>query len=377
MLSRIVVLLSFVSLFTDIASEMLYPVLPVYLQSIGYTALFLGVFESVAEAVTGLSKAYMGVRSDVTGRRLPFVRAGYTLSAIAKPLLVLFSGWGWILATRSLERLGKGIRTGARDAMLADASTPETRGRVFGFHRAMDTTGAVLGPLLALFFLSAFPEAYRTLFLLTLIPGAIAVLLLLLLKEGKGGEAARRRASGRAPWRDLPAPMRQFTAKIGLFYLFNSADTFLLLYLKGRGASDSTVIGAYVLYNIVYAAAAYPLGRLADAVGMRRVLVGGLLTFGVVYGGFAIAPSVWWCFVLFAVYGLYAAGTEGVAKAYVSTLVAADHRATALGTYAAVQSVAMVCASLLTGIVWTSFGAPVALGLSGAMAVLAAILLAL
>lgn len=378
MLSRVVILLSFVSLFTDIASEMLYPVIPVYLRSIGYSALFIGILESIAEAVTGLSKAYLGARSDVVGKRLPFVRAGYALSAIAKPLLVLFTSWWWVLATRSLERVGKGVRTGARDAMLADASTTETRARVFGFHRAMDTAGAVIGPLLALLFLAAFPSNYQGLFLLTLIPGAIAVALLFGVREAKGSVARRQGGKGMVwSWTSLSPTMRSFTARMALFYLFNSADTFLLLNMKRIGGSDTDVIGAYILYNIVYAIASFPMGHLADRVGMKRVLVGGLLVFGVVYTGFSMATSVTWCFVLFAVYGMYAAGTEGVAKAYVSTLCPPETRGTTLGTYAAVQSVAMVLASALTGLVWTFLGAPAALALSGAMAVLAAMLLVL
>jgi len=378
MFTRIVVLLSFVSFFTDVASEMLYPIIPVYLQSIGYSALFLGVLESIAEAVTGISKAYLGARSDVVGRRLPFVRAGYALSALAKPLLVLFTSWWWVLATRSLERMGKGVRTGARDAMLADQSTPETRGRIFGFHRAMDTAGAVIGPALALFFLASFPAHYRELFLLTLVPGAIAVALLFGIREAKG--SVPRRQGGRASvwsWKALPVPMRAFTGRMAVFFFFNSADTFLLLNMKRIGGTDTEVISAYILYNVVYAIASFPLGSLADRVGLRRVVVGGLLVFGAVYTGFSAVTSVWWCFVLFGLYGIYAAGTEGVAKAYVSTLCAPEERGATLGTYAAVQSVGLVMASILTGVLWTVVGAPAALALSGMMAVVAAILLVL
>jgi len=378
MLSRLVVLLSFVSFFTDVASEMLYPVLPVYLQSIGYSALFLGLLESLAEAVTGVSKAYLGSRSDAVGRRLPFVRVGYAISAVAKPMLVLATSWWWVLTTRSLERLGKGVRTGARDAMLADASTEKTRARVFGFHRAMDTAGAVIGPALALVFLSAFPAQYRTLFLLTLIPGGIAVALLFLIRESK--EPLSRR-SGDKPlrwsWGTLSPEMRSFSKRMGLFYVFNSADTFLLLNMKNIGGTDAQVIGAYIMYNAIYAMASFPLGGLADRVGMRRVIVGGLVVFGIVYVGFASTTSIAWCYVLFGAYGLYAAGTEGVAKAYVSTLCPPKTPGATLGTYAALQSVLMVAASLITGVLWTVVGAEYALGLSGLMAGLAAILLVL
>lgn len=378
MLSRIVVLLSFVSFFTDVASEMLYPVIPVYLQSIGYSALFLGLFESLAEAVTGISKAYLGSRSDVIGRRLPFVRAGYAISAVAKPMLVLFSSWWWVLAARSLERMGKGVRTGARDAMLAEASTVGTRARVFGFHRAMDTAGAVIGPSLALLFLASFPAHYRELFFLTIIPGGIAIALLFFVREAKGSVPRRKGGKGNAwSWKTQSPEMRSFMKRIGIFYLFNSADMFLLLNMKRIGGSDMQVIGAYILYNVIYAAASFPLGSIADKFGMRRVIVGGLLVFGAVYVGFSATTSITWCYVLFGTYGLYAAGTDGVAKAYVSTVCAPDARGSALGTYAAMQSVLMVAASAIAGVLWIVVGPEATLALSGLMAVVAAILLVL
>jgi MFS family permease len=374
MFSRIVVLLSLVSLINDVASEMIIPALPVYLHSLGYSAMALGFIEAIAEAVTGSSKAYLGARSDALGKRLPFVRIGYALSAVAKPLLGIVSSAAGIVGARALDRVGKGVRTAPRDAMLAEAATPETRARVFGLHRAMDTTGAVIGPLLALAFLAAFPTAYRTLFLLTAIPGALVVVCVMLLREGEGRQGVPA-PKLRAAWRTLSADVRLFIGRMAVFYAFNSADTFLLLRTKEAGATDITVISVYVLYNIVYATSSLPLGSAADRWGTRRVIIGGLCVFAIVYMGFAFTTSIVAYTVLFGVYGLYAAATDGVAKAHISTICHPDRRGLALGTHASVQSVALVCASLLAGALWASLGPSVALSISAGAAILAAVLL--
>jgi sugar phosphate permease len=182
-ITKTIWILSLVSLFTDVASEMLYPVMPLFLKHIGYTAIFIGVLEGVAEAVAGLSKSYFGKLSDSSGKRLPFVQLGYGLSAISKPMLAIFVYPWWIFLSRTIDRLGKGVRTGARDAMLSDECTKETRGRVFGFHRSMDTLGAVIGPASALAYLYFYPDDYKTLFLIAFLPGLLAIIATLLIKE--------------------------------------------------------------------------------------------------------------------------------------------------------------------------------------------------
>ena len=184
-ITKTIWILSFVSLFTDMASEMLYPIMPLFLKYIGYNFIFIGILEGVAEAVAGLSKSYFGQRSDNSGKRLPFVQLGYFFSAISKPMLALFIYPWWIFLSRTIDRLGKGIRTGARDAMLSDESRPETKGRVFGFHRSMDTMGAVFGPAIALVYLYFYPHNYKTLFLIAFLPGMLAVISTLLIKEKK------------------------------------------------------------------------------------------------------------------------------------------------------------------------------------------------
>ncbi|NJB86077.1 MFS family permease [Lewinella marina] len=359
-ITRTVLLLGLVSLLTDVASEMLYPVMPLYLESIGFSVAGIGLLEGAASATAGLSKGYFGQWSDRLGRRLPFVQIGYGISAVAKPLMAVFIAPWWVFLARTAERLGKGIRTGGRDAMLSGAATPATRARVFGFHRAMDTTGAALGPLLALAFLWFFPGQYRWLFIASALPGLLAVVATLLLKEQRvppqeGGRPGLLEFARYVRAAD-PAYRRLCWGLIS-FALINSSDLFLLLMLKQAGLSDTALIGWYVFYNLVYAVLAYPFGGLADRWGPKPVYLGGLLVFAGVYLGLTQAVA-WWHFgILFAAYGLYAAATEGVAKAWISKLVPQRDLGTAIGTVSAGESLATLVASTAAGVAWLTFGA--------------------
>lgn len=375
-ITRNIWILSLVSLLTDVASEMLYPVMPVYLKSIGFSIVLIGVLEGFAEAAAGLSKGYFGNLSDAVGRRLPFVQAGYSFSAISKPMMAAFVNPLWIFFARAVDRLGKGIRTGARDALLSDEATPATKGRVFGFHRAMDTLGAVTGPVLALVFLSMNPGAYRALFLWAFLPGILAIAFTLFIREKR----QERTASAKRPgfldflryWRHSPAAYRRLAGALLLFTLFNSSDVFLLLKIKEAGLSDTAVIGIYIFYNLVYALSAYPMGIAADRWGMKRVFAGGLLLFAAVYAGMAFANTLAAFIGLFFLYGLYAAATEGIAKAWISNISEKKDTATAIGTYTAFQSICALLASSLAGLVWYVAGAAATFTLSAAVALLVA-----
>ena len=362
-ISRTIWILSFVSLFTDMASEMLYPIMPLYLQQIGFTIIGIGILEGVAEAIAGLSKGYFGKWSDSIGKRLPFVQLGYTLSALSKPMMALFTYPWWIFTSRSLDRIGKGIRTGARDALLSDEATPQTKGRVFGFHRSMDTLGAAIGPALALLFLYYNPGQYKTLFLIAFIPGLFAITASLLLKEKK-----RLPTSDFKPqsflafihyWKISNPAYKKLVTSLLIFALVNSSDVFLLLQMKSSGISDTTLIGIYIFYNLVYALAAYPIGIVADKLGLKKMFVSGLLLFVVVYAGMAFVESLAGFIILFFIYGLYAAATEGIAKAWISNIVSKGETATAIGTYSGFQSLAALLASSLAGLIWFNFGASV------------------
>jgi MFS family permease len=359
LINRTVVILSVVSLFADIASEMIYPVVPVYLKEIGFSVLLIGILEGVAEFTAGISKGYFGKRSDEKGIRLPFIKSGYFLSAISKPMMAMLTYPLWIFFARTIDRLGKGLRTAARDALLSQQATKETKARVFGFHRGMDTVGAAIGPMIALSFLYFFPKNYVALFYLAFVPGIISVLLVFLLKEkrepvstlGKGNFFSFFRY-----WSIASPEYKKLMVGLLLFALFNSSDVFLLLITKQVTGSDTVTIAAYVFYNLVFAAASYPLGSLADKLGIKKVFISGLALFVLVYVGFAFQPSVSFIFILFFIYGVYAAATEGIAKAWITNIAHDTNTATAIGFYTSCQSVCSLMASIFAGMIWSFAG---------------------
>ena len=360
-ITRTIWVLSLVSLFTDVASEMLYPVMPVFLRSIGFSFVLIGVLEGFAEAVAGLSKGYFGKRSDVTGKRLPFVQLGYALSAISKPMMAVFIYPLWIFFARTIDRLGKGIRTGARDAMLSDECLKENKGKVFGFHRSMDTMGAVLGPAIALLYLYYYPANYKTLFIIAFFPGGIAILFTLFIKEKKRQPItdipkAKNFFVVFSYWKQSSGEYKRLLIGLLLFATFNSSDVFLLLRMKESGLADTAVIGVYIFYNLAFALLAYPVGVLADKLGLKKVFLAGLFVFAIVYAGFAVNNNLIIFFVLFFLYGLYAAATEGISKAWISNIVSKHETATAIGTYSGLQSICTLLASSLTGFLWFRFG---------------------
>lgn len=373
-LTRTIWILSFISLMTDVASEMLYPVMPIYLRSIGFSVLLIGILEGVAEATAGLSKGYFGKLSDHSGKRAPFVRLGYSLSAISKPMMAVMIYPLWIFIARTTDRLGKGIRTGARDAMLSDEATPATKGRVFGFHRSMDTLGAVMGPALALLYLYFYPGNYKSLFLVAFLPGLFAILLTFLLKD-KGSQPKDNRTpvsffSFLHYWKSSPAAYRKLVTGLLIFTLFNSSDVFLLLKVKQAGLDDTMTIGVYIFYNLVFALAAFPLGILADRIGLKKIFLAGLLLFAIVYAGMTVSGSMYWYGLLFLIYGLYAAATEGISKAWITNISSKADTATAIGTYTGFQSICTMIASSLTGWIWFTFGANTAFITTSAVTVL-------
>lgn len=347
------------SLFTDISSEMLYPVIPMYLASLDYSASFIGILEGIAEFIAGISKGYFGVWSDKIQRRLPFVRVGYALSALAKPLMILIPAGWWILLTRTFDRFGKGVRTASRDAMLSAESTPETKGRVFGFHRSMDTLGAAIGPAIALLFLWVYPHQYKWLFLFALIPGLITIALIFVVKEKVVSSVQKKEKTSFFSFisyiRKSSKSYKFLLWGLLIFALFNSSDMFLLLKAKELHMPDDYVIGLYIVYNLVYALFSVPAGILADKIGLNKVFIIGIFVFAFVYAGFAYADSFIFLLILFIVYGFYAAATEGIGKAWVSNIVDKSQVASAIGSYTALQSLASLLASVIAGIVWTVY----------------------
>jgi MFS family permease len=385
-LSRIprpVWLLGWSSLFTDAATEMVYPVLPVYLARVlGAGAFSLGLIEGIAEAINSLLKVASGWASDRWTRRKPIVIGGYALSSAARPLIALTMTWPQVLLIRALDRTGKGIRGAPRDAMLARFATPETRGRVFGFHRAMDHTGAILGPLIATAILYFAPGEYRLLFALTIIPGAIAVAVLCLVPEPD--QLPNPKDQILNPKHQIPKPTGPplprrfwlFLAALLVFSLGNSADAFLLLRLSDVLGSATYVPLLWAGLHVVKASLSTWGGALSDRFGRKQVIIVGWVIYSVVYLGFATASSGWTLVAWFLAYGSYFALTEGAEKALVADLTPAGRQGTAFGIYNAALGVGVLAASVAFGFLYDRFGAPAAFATGSGLAACAAVLLA-
>lgn len=351
--------------------------MPIYLESIGFSIVLIGILEGIAEATAGLSKGYFGKLSDASGRRVPFVQLGYAFSAISKPMMAIFIFPLWIFFARTLDRFGKGIRTGARDAMLSEEATPSTKGKIFGFHRSMDTLGAVIGPSFALLYLYYYPEDYSTLFFIAFVPGLLAITTTFYLKDKKEklatSEVRPSLFSFLKYWSSSPTEYRKVVTGLLAFTLVNSSDVFLLLQAKQSGLDDTMVIGIYIFYNLIYAMFAFPLGILADKVGLKTIFILGLSLFALVYFGMAINTNLYFFFGLFFIYGVYASTTEGISKAWISNISDRKDTATAIGTYTGLQSICTMIASSLTGFIWFWLGAKFAFIITACATVLVVI----
>lgn len=376
-ITRSIWILSLISLFTDMASEMLYPIMPIYLKSIGFSVVLIGILEGIAEATAGFSKGYFGKKSDVSAKRVPFIQLGYALSAISKPMMTIFTFPIWIFFARTIDRLGKGVRTGARDALLSDEATIENKAKVFGFHRSMDTFGAVLGPLIALVYLYFYPENYKTLFLIAFIPGILAVISSFFLKEKNQEPKSEKKSvpflSFLHYFKESSDEYRKLVIGLLAFTLFNSSDVFLLLKMKESGISDQMLILVYVFYNLVYALLAFPIGILADKLGLKNIFIFRLLVFAGVYFGMGFNKNYYVFILLFFLYGVYASATEGVSKAWISNISDKKDTATAIGTFSSFQSIFMMLASSLAGFIWYQFGAEIMFMISALVTLLVVI----
>ena len=375
------------SLFTDAATEAIYPLLPIFVTRVlGGTVVSLGIIEGAADGVSSLLKLVAGRASDRLGRRKPFVVLGYGTASLARPLIALAASWQHVFAVRLIDRIGKGLRGAPRDAMLSALAPPGQRGRVFGYHRAMDHLGAVIGPLLAAGFLWFFPGNYRTLFALTAIPGALAVLTLLLVREPDAGRALQPHAdavSDEAPsagartmTSSVGTPLGRFLLILMLFTLGNSTDAFLLLRLSDAGLAIAYLPLVWSALHIVKSSLSTLGGTLSDRLGRPRMIIAGWLLYAVVYSGFALADSLTALIVWFLIYGVHFAMVEGSEKALVADLTPKHLQGTAFGWYNAVLGIGALAASVMFGLLWNAFGSSVAF-LSGAgLALAAAALLA-
>ncbi len=368
--------LGWVSLANDAASELAYPIVPLFLTiTLGAPVAAIGLIEGAAQGVAVGLGMISGWLSDRQGeRRRPWIVGGYGATTVARALLAAAPAWGWVLGARLFDRLGKAARNAPRDALIRDSSTPELRGASFGYHRAMDTTGAVIGPLLAVALLAAH-VSLRTILFAAVVPGLFTMILLRRIREAPVSQ--RREAMPTGSVRALP---RSFWLVLSIWIVFslgNSSDVFLLLRSHELGLSSTLVVLAYAVYNLIYAGLSWPLGALSDRVPRPLILAGGLAVFAAVYLGFAVAPSAWAVWPLFAVYGVYIAATEGVARAWVGDHVSGRASGTAYGVFSAASGAALLLASVAAGLLWSQVSPAVPFYVGAGAAGLAAPLLLL
>ena len=371
-LGRTVIALGVVSLLTDLSSEMIYPLLPVFLSAtLGASAMTVGAIEGAAESTAALLRLASGWWSDRLTRRKPLVVAGYVLASFIRPLMGLAQSATQVLAIRLTDRIGKGIRTAPRDALIADSVDPAIRGRAFGFHRAADHTGAVAGPLVAFALLGIAGVSMRNVFLLAAIPGILAVIVLIVGVREPARTTVARLTLGKAG--DLGGRFWAYLGVVLLFTLGNSSDAFLLLRAADLGVPPALIPVLWAMLHVVKAVSSMPGGALSDRLGRKPLIVAGWLLFAAVYFGFGAASEQWHAWALFAVYGVFFGLTEGVEKALVSDIVPPGRRGAAFGWYSLTLGLGALPASLLIGFIWERVGVAAAFSFGALMALLAAV----
>jgi MFS family permease len=366
-----------VSLATDASSDMIYPLLPMFLAQLGASASTLGAIEGAAEGVAALLKMVSGRMADRARRRKPLTVFGYAISSTVRPLAALASAPWHILAVRLADRVGKGIRSSPRDALVADVTPPEQRGRAYGFHRAMDNTGAVIGPLIATALLAWGHLSLRRVFLVAAIPGVLAMLSLLFgVVEPEPKTAAAKDSGAEPPPGKLDGTLRRYLFVLAIFSLGNASDAFLLLRSKQLGVAAAWIPTLWMLHNAVKALLSTPLGALSDRIGRRRLILVGWMVYAATYLGFGLASDAWHAWALMAVYGLYYGLNEGTEKALVADLAGAARRGRAFGVYYAVLGLAALPASFGFGVLADRYRARVPFSVAAGLAAAAAVLLA-
>ncbi len=388
-LPRNVWAVSATSFFMDVSSEMVLNILPLFLANVlGVQTAIIGVIEGVAEATASILKLFSGWLSDRMHRRKWLAVIGYGLSALSKPFFLFASTWEAVAAVRWVDRVGKGIRTAPRDALVADSIDPKQRGLAFGFHRAADTAGALVGLLIALFVvwlaegssIDLTAQTFHVVVVVSLIPAVLAVISLAF--GAKDVTVKGQRAAPKFAFRALGRPFMIFMVIVGVFTLGNSSDAFLVLRAQDLGVSVIGVLAMVATFNLIYALISTPAGSLSDRIGRRKLIVGGWLVYALIYLGFGLARTGWQVWVLYALYGGYYGMAYGTANALVADLVPAELRGTAYGSYNAIIGLLAFPASLIAGILWQGVGAWPGLGPSapflfgGTLALIAALLMA-
>jgi len=372
--------LSLVSLFTDISSEMLYPILPLYMQKIGLSGTLIGLIEGLAEAIAAWTKGYIGSMSQYTGKKKTYIVTGYGLSAVSK-LLMAFSIFPALLyISRLSDRLGKGIRSTPRDAVLASESANEHLGKIFGFHRSMDTIGAAIGPAITLAMLYFFNFEYIQIFLYAFIPGVLGWFITLLIRETPSPIQSENKPrpsyfSFLKYYKVAPSAFKKTVIVLLIFALFNSSDFFLILSLKNNGFNHYSIVLFYVLYNISFALFSFPAGWLADKIGFKYIYILGLMVFAICYAFIGTSSAFIAALGLFILYGLFSALTDGIAKAWLSSNCNKEDKSQALGLFNFCQAIAIIISGIWTGLVVDLFSYQTAFIFSAAGAILSIVIL--
>lgn len=374
-LNRNIIILGIVSLFTDIGSEMLAPVLPLFLANVlqaDKTAI--GLIEGIAGSTASILKLFSGYLTDKMQSRKPLILAGYGLSALVKPLLLIATGWPLVLLYRFLDRIGKGIRTSPRDAVIADACTAGERGTAFGFHKMMDTTGAALGPVIAFIILSVAPEQYKWVFVAAIIPGILATLTILFIRDSKSCNSEKKPLPS-LHFKVFGKDYVKFLALAAVFTIATYSDAFLLLRAQDFGVKARFIPLLLLYSNVIQAILSMPAGILSDRIGRKKLIIAGYSIFALMGLGFAFGSRQWHAWALFTLLGLFNAATAGNQRVLVVDLVKPEVRGTALGTYHAVIGLAALPSGLLAGFLWQSAGAGISFLFSSCLAAAAAVLL--
>lgn len=378
---RNIIFLGLISFFMDISSEMVYPMIPLYLVSaFGATPAIVGIIEGIAESTASLLKVFSGYVTDKYKRKKPLAFMGYATGFLYKLALLFASGWTGILTARVIDRLGKGIRTAPRDVMVSESADKNQMGKSFGIHKALDMAGSAIGILLAYMLLRKLGNGqtnYKKIFAISVIPTVLALLMFAFVKEKKEQRKLKKRERFWNNFFSLDGRLKLYLIVVFLFTLGNSSNSFLLLRAKSAGFDDTNVILLYFLYNLTVSFLSVPFGKLSDKVGRKQVLIAGYLLFSAVYLGFAFAASAVSFVVIFFVYGIFTAMTAGVERALIAEISPAELKGTMLGLHSTIAGIALLPASVICGFLWEHFGSTVPFVFGASMSAIAAILLIL
>lgn len=374
-----IIFLGLVSFFADISSEMVYPIIPLYLTAaFGATPLLVGFIEGIAESLASLLKVYSGYLTDKYQKKKPVAFIGYATGLIYKIALLVSTSWTGILISRIIDRIGKGIRTSPRDVMVSESAKETDRGQAFGIHKALDMLGSAIGIILSYFILLRFKDntsSYKLIFIISIIPAVIALLMFLFIKEKNTAYPQKERTGFLNQFKNLDQKLKMYLLISMIFTLGNSSNSFLLLRANTAGFDATSVILLYFIYNVTASLLAIPFGRMSDRFGRKNILITGYIIFAVVYFGFGIADTKMGFMLLFMLYGIYTATTAGVERALITDIAPADLKGTMLGLQQTIVGISLFFASIIFGFLWNNFGSFIPFAFGATLSLISAILL--